>query len=176
MTTTPDNHQEQKPEDAGASRNAQRITLAIFAAFAVVVALVGIDVALISSAQVAPAQPVVNVVHLSGNAPMLRTVDLSVSPGIKPGPGGKLHDAFSVTNFTVRVGQPVKLVIDNTDTATHSITSAAAGVNIVVRPGVHTYTLVVRHSGRFAWMCTYPCDPYSMSHFGYMRGYITAVD
>jgi hypothetical protein len=48
-------------------------------------------------------------------------------------------------------------------------------VNIVVRPGTHTYTLLVRKSGVFQWYCNYPCDPYSMMHDGYMRGTITSV-
>jgi heme/copper-type cytochrome/quinol oxidase subunit 2 len=68
----------------------------------------------------------------------------------------------------------VKLVINNTDTVEHSIMAPGAGVNIVAKPGTHTYTLVVRKAGRFQWMCMMPCDPYSMSHDGYMRGYITA--
>jgi hypothetical protein len=39
---------------------------------------------------------------------------------------------------------------------------------------MHTYTLLVRKAGRFQWLCMMPCDPYSMAHDGYMRGYITA--
>ena len=106
---------------------------------------------------------------------MPSTVYLTVSPAVKPGPDGKLHDAFSVTNFDVHAGQPVTLVINNTDSAQHSITAPGAGVNIVVRPGVHTYTLLVHRTGRFQWFCSFPCDTYSMSHAGYMRGYITSV-
>jgi nitrous oxide reductase len=115
------------------------------------------------------------VVRVSGTVQVAGTVYLSVSPGVKPGPDGKLHDAFSVTSFNVRAGQPVKLVIDNTDNAVHSITSPGAGVNLVVRPGTHTYTLLVHHAGVFQWYCKYPCDPYSMMHDGYMRGTITAI-
>jgi plastocyanin len=135
-----------------------KITLAAMGAVAVVLALIGLDVALVSGATAV--QPVVY---------------LTVSPGIKPGPDGKLHDAFSVTNFEVHAGQAVKLVINNTDSGPHSITSPNAGVNILVRPGTHTYTLLVRKNGRFEWYCTQPCDPYSMSHVGYMRGYITSI-
>ena len=69
----------------------------------------------------------------------------------------------------------MKLVINNTDDATHSITSPAAGVNIVVKPGLHTYTLLVKKAGNFDWRCMYPCDPWSMKHFGYMMGHITSV-
>jgi nitrous oxide reductase len=161
--------------NSGNRRRANVIGLAMLGAFAVVLAMIGVDVAVINGAQNPPARPVVNVVKLSGAATVERTVYLTVSPGIKPAPDGKLHDAFSVTNFTVRAGQPVKLVINNTDNGDHSITAMAAGVNIVVRPGMHTYTLLVHKQGRFEWMCTFPCDPYSMAHVGYMRGYITSV-
>ena len=75
----------------------------------------------------------------------------------------------------MHAGEPVKLVIDNTDNGPHSITSPAAGVNILVRPGTHTYTLLVNKTGVFNWFCDQPCDPYSMAHLGYMRGTITSI-
>jgi hypothetical protein len=53
--------------------------------------------------------------------------------------------------------------------------SAVAVVNILVRPGTHSYALLVRRAGHFEWYCMQPCDPFSMSHLGYMRGYITAI-
>lgn len=161
--------------DNGGVRRA--IGLSILGALALVLALIGIDVALIHAAQNPPPRPLVTkqVVRVSGTAPVASTLYLSVSPGVKPGPDGKLHDAYSVTNFDVRAGQPVKLVIDNTDSSPHSITAPAAGVNIVVRPGTHTYTLLVHKSGVFQWYCDYPCDPYAMTHSGYMRGTITSI-
>ena len=151
--------------------------LAILGALAVVLALIGLDVVLIHAVQNPPVRPILTkqVVKVSGETPIDRTIYMSVSPGIKPGPDGKLHDAFSLTSFEVRAGQPVKLVIDNTDNADHSITSPSAGVNIVVKPGTHTYTLLVNKSGLFQWYCNYPCDPYSMMHDGYMRGTITST-
>lgn len=152
------------------------IGTALLTALAAVLALIAVDVLVINGAQNPPPRSVLNVVKASDATPIQHTIYLSVSPGIRPGPDGKLHDAFSITNFTVRAGHPVKLVIDNTDSSDHSITTmGGAGVNIVVRPGVHTYTLLVDKPGKFMWMCTYPCDPYSMSHIGYMRGYITSV-
>jgi uncharacterized cupredoxin-like copper-binding protein len=161
--------------DSPARRRSNAIGLAMLGALAAVLALIAIDVVAINGAQAAPGRPVVNVVKLSDVTTVERTVYLTVSPGIKPGPDGKLHDAFSVTNFTVRAGQPVKLVINNTDSSVHSITAMGAGVNIVVKPGMHTYTLLVQKPGKFEWMCTFPCDPYSMAHVGYMRGYITSI-
>jgi heme/copper-type cytochrome/quinol oxidase subunit 2 len=159
----------------GIDRKFSKWTVAVLGAVALVLALIAIDVALVNGVQASPVRPVVHTVKLTGSTVMPSTVYLSVTPGVKPGPGGKLYDAFSVTDFTVRSGQPVKLVINNTDDTVHSITSPGAGVNIVVRPGVHSYTLVVHGTGKFVWFCAYPCDPYSMSHLGYMRGTITSV-
>jgi hypothetical protein len=104
-----------------------------------------------------------------------KIVNLKVIPEGKKGPEGTLHDEFTVTEFNVTVGQPVTLRIDNTDNTVHSITSAEAGVNIVVRPGTHNYTLDVSKAGKFEWNCTFPCDPWAMAHTGYMAGYITAT-
>lgn len=163
------------PQPDKSNKMAGRITLAAMAAVAVVLALIGADVALINGAQAPPPRPIVQVVKMSGQSAVEPVVYLSVSPGIKPGPNGNLHDAYSVTNFQVHAGQPVKLVINNTDDVPHSINSPDAGVNILVRPGTHTYTLLVHKSGHFEWYCMQPCDPYSMSHVGYMRGYITSV-
>ena len=152
-----------------------KIMLAAMGAVGVVLALIAADVLLINGAQAAPPRPVVQVVKMTGTAAVQPVIYMTVSPGVKPGPDGKLHDAFSVTNFQVHAGQPVKLVINNTDDVPHSISSPSAGVNIVARPGSHSYTLLVHKSGHFLWWCMRPCDPYSMSHDGYMRGYITSA-
>ena len=161
----------------GNDRARRAIGLSILGMLALVLAIIGLDVAVVDGAQNPPPRPIITkqVVKVTGTAQVQSTVYLSVSPGIKPGPDGKLHDAFSVTGFEVRAGQPVKLVIDNTDDAPHSITSPAAGVNILIRPGTHTYTLLVHTRGVFNWYCNQPCDPYSMAHMGYMRGTITSV-
>lgn len=161
-----------------APSNAQRVLgLSILGALALVLALVGIDVGVISAVQRPAPRPIMEnkVIKVNGTSQVASTIYLSVTPGIKPGPDGKLHDAFSVTSFNVHAGQPVKVVINNTDDVPHSITSAAAGVNIVAKPGSHTYTLLVRKTGVFQWHCAYPCDPYSMMHDGYMRGTITST-
>jgi len=176
----PDNHHSFQLEEEStviSDRTRKGIGLAILGALAVVLALIGIDVAVVQGAQNPPPRPIVtkNVVKVAGTTQVASTIYMSVSPGIKPGPDGQLHDAFSVTSFEVRAGQPVKLVIDNTDNATHSITSPEAGVNILVKPGTHTYTLIVHKQGVFTWYCKMPCDPYSMAHMGYMRGTITVV-
>lgn len=108
-----------------------------------------------------------------------KTVSLKIIGSYKKGPDGKMHDAFTVTNFAVKVGQPLKLQINNTDDVPHSITSAVAGVNVIAQPGTHTYTLLVNKAGKFEWNCMLPCDGdaggWAMQNPGYMSGYITAT-
>lgn len=108
-----------------------------------------------------------------------KVVSVRVIGGYKLGPDKKKHDAFTVTNFAVKVGQPLTLEIDNTDDVAHSITAPVPGVNITVKPGTHTYTLLVKQAGKFQWYCIIPCDTdangWAMQNAGYMSGYITAT-
>jgi hypothetical protein len=108
-----------------------------------------------------------------------KLISLKVVAGGKLGPDKIMHDTFTATEFAVKVGQKLDLRIDNTDEGEHSITSPEIGVNIVVKPGVHTYELVVKEKGRFSWFCVIPCDDsangWAMQHAGYMSGYITAT-
>ena len=108
-----------------------------------------------------------------------KVVDLKIIGSYKTGPEGKKHDAFTQTEFAVKVGQAVTLRIDNTDDVPHSINAPVAGVNIVAQPGTHTYTLLVSKAGKFLWSCLLPCDTdtggWAMTHPGYMSGYITAT-
>ena len=108
-----------------------------------------------------------------------KTISLKVVAGGKRGPDKIMHDAFTKTEFAVKVGQKLDLKIDNTDEGEHSITSPEIGVNIIVKPGVHTYEIVVKEKGRFSWFCVIPCDDeangWAMQHAGYMAGYITAT-
>jgi heme/copper-type cytochrome/quinol oxidase subunit 2 len=165
---------ETSEETPRATTRFTRPMVIVLGAIGVVLALIAVDIVLVNGIQPAQARPVTQVVKIAGAPAVQPTVYLTVSPGIKPGADGKLHDAFSVTNFYVHAGQPIKLVINNTDTAAHSIVAPGAGVSIMVKPGTHTYTLLVRKAGRFQWYCGMPCDPYSMAHDGYMRGFITA--
>lgn len=64
--------------------------------------------------------------------PVQSVLCLSVTPGSKPGADGELHDAYSVTDSCVDVGQPERLVINKTGTVPHGILSPEAGVSITV--------------------------------------------
>jgi heme/copper-type cytochrome/quinol oxidase subunit 2 len=108
-----------------------------------------------------------------------KAVDLKIVGASKLGPDGKKHDVFTKTDFAVKVGQPLKLRINNTDDVPHSITAPVADVNITIQPGTHTYKLVVKQAGRFQWFCIIPCDSdshgWAMQNAGFMSGYITAT-
>jgi hypothetical protein len=84
----------------------------------------------------------------------------------------------SQTEFGVKAGRPLTLRIDNTDAQPHSITSPAAGVEIIPLSGTHDYSLLVKNRGRYRWRCMIVCDTgangRAMTHAGYMSGYITA--
>jgi hypothetical protein len=152
----------------------------VFAALLMsIVALVhsgGHNTVTITSATAAPATGSTAAASAAALPP--KQISLTIVPSSKLGPDKQKHDAFSQSEFAVKVGQAVDLTINNTDEGEHSITSPQIGVNIVIKPGVHTYRLVVKEKGRFSWFCVIPCDSaangWAMQHAGYMSGFITA--
>jgi uncharacterized cupredoxin-like copper-binding protein len=161
-----------------------KIVLGILGGVAVLAALVMSTVALVQSSNthsVTVTKTVAAAAVASAAAPAVaaKPISLYVEGSWKKGPDGKIHDAFSKTEFAVKVGQPTQLTIDNKDDVPHSITSAEAGVNIMVMPGVHTYTINATAKGKFEWVCIIPCDSeangWAMTHPGFMAGYITAT-
>jgi len=160
-----------------------KIVLGILGGIAVMAALIMSTVALVQSSNKAVTtvtKTVAAVAVPSATAPAAAApLELNVEGGSKKGPDGKMHDAFSKTEFTAEVGKPTQLKIDNKDDVPHSITSAEAGVNIMVMPGVHTYTINATAKGKFEWVCIIPCDEeakgWAMTHPGYMAGYITVT-
>jgi hypothetical protein len=177
---------DQREFDEAVNRDGKYVLEAL-AAIGIVAALVMSAVALLrgpgtsGTAAPAPAAQVaaVRTPVASSTPAAAQVVDLKVIGSYKLGPDGKKHDAFTTTDFAVRVGQPLKLRIDNTDDVNHSISSPAAGVNIIVAPGTHTYTMVVKTAGRYLWYCMIPCDSdahgWAMQNPGFMSGYITAT-
>lgn len=99
----------------------------------------------------------------------------------KKGPDGKWHDAFLPADFSVPRDVPVKVTVFNYDDAPHSFTAPALHLNEIIpgakagKPGKLTFTLKAVKAGRYAWWCTQPCDPWAMSHDGYMRGFVTVA-
>ena len=155
-------------------RFTQRLVLAVFAGLAALAAVFTL-VAVVANASIRhPAYR-----QVSASAAVQSVVHVTIAGSSKKGPDGKMHDAFTVTNFVVDAGIPVKLVINDTDDQPHSISSPGAGISIIARPGTHTYTLIVSKIGHFFWYCAFPCDSdangWAMKHPGYMSGYITAA-
>jgi hypothetical protein len=173
---------DQERFDAVVDRDS-RVVLSILAAAGIIAAIGMSAVALLNGGKTVEVRTVTQTVAAAGAAPTTAAapaapITLSVAGGIKRGPDGIMHDAFTKTNFAVKVGQPTLLRIDNKDNAPHTITAAGAGVAITVLPGVHTYKIVAQAKGRFEWVCILPCDDagkgWAMTHPGYMAGYITA--
>jgi uncharacterized cupredoxin-like copper-binding protein len=171
---------DQEQFDAVVNRDS-KIVLQLLAGVAILAALVMSTVALVLSAGRTNTAATITrtTVAAAPSATAAPVITLSIAGSNKKGSDGKLHDSFSKTNFAVKVGQPTRLRINNTDPTPHSITAPGTGVGIVVMPGVHTYTMTATTAGRFQWSCIIPCDSdtqgWAMTHPGYMAGYITAT-
>jgi len=172
----PDKDTEASYRQASGEAAARKFGLRALAGAGILAAVLMSMIALVQSSERKEARAVSQAAAelAAGLPPVAKVVVLKVIPEGKLGPEGEKHDEFTTTEFAVRAGQPQELRIDNTDEVPHSITAPTAGVNIVVMPGIHTYTLLVKQPGRFLWFCTFRCDEWAMEHPGYMSGYITA--
>lgn len=113
----------------------------------------------------------------------------------KPGPDGKVHDAFVPSDLVLQPGQRVTLTVINYDDGDHSITAPEINLNLVAKggtysadktsftPGKTTFTFTAPAKvGYYRWYCALPCD--GPTHFamskafdglgqdGYMAGYL----
>ena len=100
----------------------------------------------------------------------------------KKGPDGQWHDAILGGNITVKAGQSVTVTVANYDDAPHSYTAPDLGLNAKILgasktgPSVTKFTFKApAKAGTYQWFCAYPCDPWAMTHDGYMRGHITVT-
>lgn len=101
----------------------------------------------------------------------------------KLGPDGKWHDAFLPGDFTVHAGAKVTVTVYNYDGGPHTFTAPGLGINEMIPGGGGSLTAAPKEvsftftapakAGRYQWWCTVPCDPWAMTHDGYMRGYVT---
>jgi plastocyanin len=95
------------------------------------------------------------------------------------GPDGKWHDGMIPGNPTVPAGK-VTVTVYNYDTSMHTINSDALGLAEHIppargnTPGKLTFTFTAA-PGKYQWYCVEPCDPWAMTHNGYMRGYIKVL-
>lgn len=97
----------------------------------------------------------------------------------KQGPGGQWHDAYLPAAFTAKAGQRITVSVTNYDPAPHTFTSPKLGLSVLIagakgsKPTVTTFSFTPKTAGAFDWWCAAGCDPWAMSHLGYMRGRIT---
>lgn len=100
----------------------------------------------------------------------------------KMGSDGNWHDAFLPADFSVGAGETVRVTVYNYDDMPHSFTSAQLGTNVTIpggsedKPSVTTFTFQApQKAGSYEWYCAMPCDPWAMSHDGFMRGHVTVT-
>lgn len=95
----------------------------------------------------------------------------------KKGSDGNWHDAYLPADFSVKAGTTVHVTVYNYDDMPHSFTAPELGVNQEIAAGSEdkasktTFTFTApAEAGSFEWLCDLPCDPWAMSHEGFMRG------
>jgi plastocyanin len=100
----------------------------------------------------------------------------------KKGPDGNWHDAFLPANFSVEAGDVVHVTVYNYDDMPHTFTAAGLGVNATIAAGAEekasktTFTFhAPQKAGSYQWFCALPCDPWAMTHDGYMKGRVTVA-
>ncbi len=130
-----------------------------------------------------PAASAHSVVAAAAPAPQLISVNIKADDEHgRKGPDNQWHDAFLPADYTVHAGAKVTITFHNYDTGPHTFTSPALNVNQVISAGTEstprdvTFTFTApTKTGKYAWWCSVPCDPWAMTHDGYMRGYVTVV-
>src|SRR5579884_3941370 len=177
---------------AARKEQAWREWMMIGLALTAVLSIMAIIISIVALASQSPSQG--SAVQAALPAP---TPAKPVTPAVKPesltilvkadsehgrlGPDGQWHDAFLPADFSVRAGATVKISFTNYDSGPHTFTSPAMGVNAMIpgggstsSPTQTTFTFKAPPKpGKYAWWCSVPCDPWAMSHDGYMRGYVT---
>lgn len=110
-------------------------------------------------------------------------VSMVMNAGYKLGTDGKLYDAATPGDITIKAGHPVVLSVYNFDDSNHTITNKDLKLNLNVAgsktagtPSLSTVQFTPEKTGKYMWQCIIPCDGYSMSHPGFMMGNINVVE
>jgi len=100
----------------------------------------------------------------------------------KKGVDGNWHDAFLPADFSVKAGETVQVTVYNYDDMPHTFTAMGLGTNVEIaagseeKPSRTTFTFrAPQKAGSYEWYCALPCDPWSMAHFGFMKGHVTVT-
>jgi hypothetical protein len=122
--------------------------------------------------------------HLALAHTLPARIPVVIVPGVRLGPDGKLHDAFTPTDLLAAAGQQVLVTVYNYDTGNHSFTAPSLHLNVLIPaarrtgvPAVRTFAFTVTRPGVYHWRCMQPCDDvadgWAMLHDHYMAGTIT---
>ncbi len=118
----------------------------------------------------------------SGKTENVKLVMKSDSEQAVKGPDGKYHDAVIPANFSIHAGDMVTVTVYNYDDMPHTWTAPMFNANAIVpsgsedAPSKTTFTFTAPSKpGQYQWWCAVPCDPYSMTHNGLMRGVVTVT-
>lgn len=113
-------------------------------------------------------------------------VSMVMNPSYKLGSDGKLHDAYTPGDITVKAGQPVQLTIYGLGKHAHPIAIKELGVNVKETarkadgdPSITTVTFTPQKAGKYMWNCTVACDgdnnDWAMGQDNFMMGYFNVV-
>lgn len=106
---------------------------------------------------------------------------MTIIPGSKKGPDGKMHDAFTPADLTVVQGVPTKVTVYNYDDGAHDFVAKDLNLNVQINgskkkgdPSITTFTITADKAGDFHWLCDVKCDGeangWAMANDGYMAG------
>lgn len=100
----------------------------------------------------------------------------------KKGSDGNWHDAYLPADFSVKAGATVQVTVYNYDDMPHTFTAMGLGTNVEIaagsesKPSKTTFTFhAPQKLGSYEWYCALPCDPWAMTHIGFMKGHVTVT-
>ena len=142
-------------------------------------------VALVALALAVPSFAVAAYATKAAPARAAATVALSIKSDTQHGKQdtkGVWHDAYLPAAFSVKTGQKVTVTITNYDDAAHTFTAPGLKLSVAVagakagKPSVTTVSFTApSKAGGIDWFCAAGCDPWAMTHYGFMRGRITVT-
>lgn len=114
-------------------------------------------------------------------------INVVIVPDALLGSNKRTHDAYVPAYLRATAGRQVLVTVYNLDTAPHSFTSPALGLNVIVPAakaeglqGTSTFSFTAKKPGTYHWKCILPCDnggvnAWAMTHDGFMAGTITVT-
>ena len=95
---------------------------------------------------------------------------------------GVWHDAYLPAACSVAAGQKVTFTVTNFDPAPHTFTAPGLKLNVVIAaakgatPATTSFSFTApAKKGGYDWFCAAGCDPWAMTHYGFMRGRVTVA-